>query len=116
MTIDEIPFYMARALILTVLVETLIAFFIGYRKKDLLNVVLVNIMTNPTVFIVPVYFNIKYGLLERNVVLFILEILAVLSEGFVYDKYFENRKMNGYVLSLILNLSTYLLGVIINNL
>ena len=116
MTINEIPYYMARALICTILIETIVAFIIGYRKKDLINVILVNIMTNPIVFIVPVYFNVKYGIIERNVVLLILEILALLSEGFVYKKYLSNKKINPYVLSLILNLSSYLIGEIINHL
>lgn len=116
MSLDQIPYYMARALIMTVLIETFIAFLIGYRKKDLLNVALVNIMTNPIVFIVPVYFNIKYSLFARNVVLLILEILTVFVEGFVYYKYFTKKKINPFVLSLILNLSTYLTGVIVNSL
>lgn len=116
MNLSELPFYMLRALILTVLIECVIAFILGYRKKDLINVMLVNIMTNPLVFIVPVYFNIKYGIIQRNVVLFILEILALLLEGYVYKKYLSNRKMNPFVLSLLLNISSYLFGVIINNL
>ena len=116
MNIGDIPYYMARALICTIIIEVLIALIIGYRKKDLINVMLVNIMTNPLVFIVPVYFNIKYGILERNVVLLILEILALITEGFVYYKCLERRKINPFLLSLILNLSSYLIGEIINNL
>ncbi len=114
MSINEIPFYMARALLFTVVIETLFAFIIGYRKKDLLYVVLVNIMTNPIVFIIPVYFNIKYGILERNVVLFILEILAFIVEGYVYYKRLKKRNINPYILSLVLNISSYFIGVIIN--
>ena len=114
MTINNIPFYMARALICTVLIETIIAFIIGYRKKDLINVMLVNIMTNPIVFIVPVYFNIKYGIIQRNVVLLILEILTLFVEGFVYKKYLSNKMLRPLVLSLILNLASYSIGEIIN--
>ena len=116
MSINDIPLYMLRALLLTVLIETLIAFLIGYRKKDLLNVVLVNIMTNPIVFIVPVYINIKYGIIYRNVVLLILEILTIFIEGLIYYKYFSSKKINPFILSILLNLSSYLLGVIIYSL
>ena len=114
MTINEIPYYMARALILTVIIEVVVSFIIGYRKKDLVNVMLVNIMTNPIVFIIPVYFNYKYGILERNVVLLILEIMALVLEALVYKKHLINKKINPFVLSLILNLSSYLIGEIIN--
>ena len=105
---------MLRALLFTIIIEVTIAFFLGYRKKDLLNVMLVNIMTNPIVTSIPVYFNIRFGLLERNISLFILEILAFLSEGYVYSKYLDNKKMNFYKLSAILNMSSYLIGILIN--
>ena len=90
---------MLRALLFTIIIEVTIAFFLGYRKKDLLNVMLVNIMTNPIVTSIPVYFNIR---------------LAFLSEGYVYSKYLDNKKMNFYKLSAILNMSSYLIGILIN--
>ena len=114
MNLNDLPYIMARCLILTIIIEVGIAIILGYRKKDLINVLLVNIMTNPIVVTIPLYFNVKYGLLERNITLLTLEILAVLSEGFVYKKYLLNKKMNPYLLSLILNVSSYLIGEVIN--
>ena len=114
MRISEIPFYMARALIVTILIETLVALIIGLRKKDLINVILVNIMTNPLVFIIPLFVNIKYGIIPRHITLFIFEMGALFSEGYIYSKYLNFKKINPYILSLILNLSSYLIGVIIN--
>lgn len=114
MRLSDLPFIMARALILTILIEVSVSFILGYRKKDLLNVVLVNIMTNPLVVTIPVYVNVKYGLMPRNIVLLIFELLAVLSEGYVYNKYLDRKKINCYLLSVILNLSSYLFGLIIN--
>jgi len=114
MRLGDLPFIMARALILTILIEVSVSFILGYRKKDLLNVVLVNIMTNPLVVTIPVYVNVKYGLMPRNIVLLIFELLAVLSEGYVYSKYLDRKKINCYLLSVILNLSSYLFGLIIN--
>ena len=105
---------MIRALLVTILIETIVAIIIGLRKKDLINVILVNIMTNPLVFNVPLYVNIKYGLIPRHITLFIFELLALFSEGFVYKKYLNFKKINPYVISLVLNLSSYLIGVIIN--
>ena len=116
MRISDLPYIMARCLILTIIIEVLVAYLFGYRKKDLVNIMLANIITNPIVVVVPVYFNIKYGILERNIVLSILEILTVIVEGFIYNKYFNKRSMNTYKLSLILNIITYLAGEIINRL
>ena len=115
MKLNDLPFIMIRALLVTIFVELIVSLIIGIRnKKDLINIVLVNIMTNPLVVSIPVYFNIKYGLIYRHVVLFILEILAVLSEGYIYSKYLNFKKINPYILSLILNISSYLIGCIIN--
>ena len=114
MRLSELPLVMGRALIITIIIELIAAIVIGLKKKDLINVILVNIMTNPLVVTVPLYINVKYGLLERNITLFIFEIFALLSEGFVYSKYLKYKKINPYVISLILNLSSYLTGVIIN--
>ena len=116
MRLVDLPYVMARCLILTVLIETLIAFILGYRKKDLINVILVNVMTNPIVVMIPVYFNVKYGIVERNIALGILEVVTLFVEGFIYYKFLERRKINPFLLSLILNFSSYIAGVIINNL
>lgn len=115
MLINEIPYYMARAVILTVIIETCVSFIIGIiNKKDLLNIILVNIMTNPSVNSITIFLNFYFGVFSRNVGLVILEILAVISEGFVYKKYLNFKKINPYVLSLILNSSSYFIGEIIN--
>ena len=114
MRLYELPYYMVKCLILTILIETVIAFILGYRKKDLLNVILVNIVTNPIVTTIPVYFNVKYGVFERNIALLVLEITTLFTEGFIYLKCIERKKINPFILSLLLNLSSYGLGLIIN--
>ena len=114
MKISDLPFVMIKCLVLTILIECLVAYFLKYRKKDLLNILLVNILTNPIVSSVPVYFNVKYGVSGRNISLLVLELLVLVVEGFIYHKYLNNKKINPYLLSLILNGSSYLLGVLIN--
>ena len=114
MRLSELPYYMAKCLILTILIETIFAFILGYRKKDLLNIVLVNIVTNPIVVTIPVYFNVKYGVFERNVSLAILEVTTLFTEGFIYFKCLERRIINPFLLSLLLNLASYLIGIFIN--
>ena len=116
MLISDLPKVMLTSLIITIIIEVMLALIIGYRKKDLVNVLLVNILTNPLLNSVIVAINYYYGLKYRNIALYILEILVVITEGLIYQKYLERRKINGYVLSLILNLASFLLGMVINNL
>ena len=115
MLISDLPIVMLRSLLITIVIEITIAFILGYRKRDILNVLLVNILTNPLLNSLTVCINIYYGLTARNITLIILEIMALLVEGYIYHKYLEKRKLNGYLLSLILNASSFILGMIINN-
>lgn len=115
MLINELPFVMIRCLVATIVIELLVAVILGIKnKKDLLNVILVNTLTNPIVASIPVYFNIKYGILQRNISLGILEIVAVISEGYIYKKVFVYKKINPFIVSIILNISSYFIGEIIN--
>ncbi len=114
MRVSDLPKVMLICLLCTIVIECLIALILGYRKKDLLNVLLVNLLTNPIVSSVPVYFNYYYGLRSRNIILLILEILTFIVEGFIYVKVLQRRKINGFILSLILNLSSYLIGLLIS--
>lgn len=114
MRLSDLPYVMVKCLVFTIIIEVSIAFLLGYRKKDLLNVLLVNILTNPIVSSVPVYFNVKFGLKYRNISLFVLELLVLVIEGFIYKKYLNRKKINPYLLSLILNGASYFIGVIIN--
>lgn len=115
MLINEIPILMLRCLICTIIIELTIALIIGIRDKlDIINVILVNIITNPLVAIIPVYFNIFYSLKMRNIVLIILEILTLIFEGIIYKKYLNYKKLNPLIISFILNFSSYFIGDIIN--
>ena len=117
MLINELPFIMIRCLVLTILFEVVIALGVGVRKKlDLVNIILVNVLTNPIVVTIPVYFNVRYSVEARHISLLILEILAVFTEGFIYKKYLNYKKINPFIISLILNGVSYMSGVIINHL
>ena len=84
------------------------------RKKDYLNIILVNCITNPLVVSIPVFINVRFGLLQRHISLIILELLTLFIEGFVYKKVLKFKKMNPYLISLILNISSFLIGELIN--
>ena len=114
MLISDLPKVMIISLTCTIIIEVSIAFILKYRDKDLLNVLLVNILTNPLLNSSIVAINVYYGLRARNICLYILEVIVVIVEGFIYQKYLTRKKLNGYILSLILNLSSYGLGLLIN--
>jgi len=71
-------------------------------------------MTNPIVVVIPYVVYLYYGIIYRYITLFILEILTVIVEGFTYKKVLKYNRINCYVLSLILNLSSYVIGIVIS--
>ena len=114
--INKLPITMFRCLIATILIEMVVAIIIGIRnKKDILNIILVNIVTNPLVSSISVYFYYKYGIIYRNISLILLEIFTVVFEGFIFSKNIDNKKIKGFVLSIILNTCSYFIGEVINN-
>ena len=117
MLINELPLIMCKCLFFTIIIELVIACILKVKKKkDILNIVLVNIMTNPLVTSIPTFVYMQVGTFGRNLSLIILEVFAVLSEGFVYKKFLNFKKINPYIFSIILNVSSFLIGEIINKL
>ena len=114
MIINELPCIMVKCLFFTIVIEIVVSTILKIKdKKDFLNILLVNIMTNPIVVSLPVWVNIRFGLMQRNITVLVLEIFTVFIEGNVYSKYLNFKKINPYILSLILNLSSYVIGDII---
>ena len=115
MNINELPLIMLICLISTIMIELIMSLLLGIRnKKDILNVILVNIMTNPLVVSILMY--ITYNrLFNTTISIIILEILVILTEGFAYKKVLTFDKINPYVLSLILNISSYFISGLLNN-
>lgn len=115
MMINEIPYYIARSLILTILIEVTVALIIGIRKrKDIINVILVNMITNPIVNIIPITLNVYIGLYARNISLIVLEIFALFTEAFIYKEVLKYKKINWFLVSLILNAASFGIGEILN--
>ena len=102
-------------LISTIIIEIFIAFIFKVRdKKDFINIILVNIITNPIVVLIPYIIYLYYGVAYRYISLLVLEILTIVVEGFIYKKVLKYNKINAYILSIILNLSSYLIGEILS--
>lgn len=115
MRINDLPIIMLYCLVITIVIEVIGALLIGVRdKKDILNVILINLVTNPLVTSIPIFMLVYYGFKERVIMLIILELLTFIGEGFIYSKTLVFKKVNPYLLSLILNLLSYGVGEFVN--
>jgi uncharacterized protein YneF (UPF0154 family) len=109
---------LAISLSLTIVLE--IGFFILTRKlftnkcykKDLLLVVLVNVLTNPVVVLL-YWLAVLYTDWNTAIVIIPLELFAVLTEGFYYKKYGGSFR-RPYLFSAAANIFSFGTGVSIN--
>ena len=115
MNLRDLPLIMIKCLLITIVIEVIIGIICGVRKKkDILNIVLVNIFTNPLVVSIPVFITVYVSFKARVPVLIFLELFAFVSEGFIYKRVLDFKKINPYLLSLILNCGSYFIGELIN--
>lgn len=106
---------MCVSLVSTIIIELVLALILGLKnKKDIMNVILVNILTNPLVVSIAFFINLRCGLVSKKIAMIFLELFAFLIEGFVYNKCLNYKKINGYLVSLILNGISYSIGILIN--
>lgn len=111
---DNYVYMLLYCLIITILIEVGFALILGLRKKDLVNVILVNVLTNPLFNSIHPLIMFKWGDDAQIYSILILEVLIVIGEGAIYSKVLKNNKINAYAISLILNVLSFVLGTFIN--
>jgi len=100
------------SLVLTVVFELGFFLLAGKRsKKDLLLVVLVNVVTNPVV-VLAYWLASFYTDVNHIIVKLPLELFAVLTEGYYYKKYGEDFR-HPYVFSAAANIFSFGTGVLL---
>ena len=110
----NLPLTMAECLLLTILIESAAAALIGVRKKhDFLNVFLVNVITNPVLVALTSLMGFFYGYEAYVVIVAAGEIGVLITEGLIYRKVLIYKKINPFLVSLILNGASYLSGLVI---
>ena len=110
--ISTIVASLALSLALTLALETGFFFSTGKRdRKDAVLVVMVNIITNPVV-VLTYWLAFLYTNWNVFAVLIVLEIFAVLTEGYYYRKYGRGFR-RPYLFSLGANAFSYGVGVLI---
>ena len=100
---------------LTLTFEGGVAWLLGMRKgKDFLLLLLVNAFTNPLLGLILDLYWLRFEVLPVIWLIAPLEVLVVAAEGALYRGRLEFRKINPFVLSLILNGLSYLGGLMIS--
>ena len=112
--LNSLPWYMLQCLLITIIAECTLASIFKFKLKDSFVILLVNVLTNPLLVSITFSVGIFFGNTYLGVTTFILELLVLVIEGFIYKKVLINKKINPYLLSLILNLTSYLTGGLIN--
>lgn len=105
---------LALSLGLTLLLELAVALLFGQRKKALLLVALVNILTNPPVVLILNLVTMMTGNSLSWLLIVALELAVVAVEGFIYQKGRLLRKWNPWLFSMILNTISYLGGCLLS--
>ncbi len=101
---------LSSALLLTLAVEVPVCMLMGLRKKELLIVLLANVMTNPAVNVLYLLGKL-YTPLPVFAVIAVLEVAAVVVEWIVYRLLTEARRP--FLVSLVANAVSYGTGLII---
>ena len=101
-------------LVMVFILELIPAWLFGSRTtQKFITVLLSNIITNPLVVISRLSMTLFLPEWEPAGII-VLEIMAVLIEGFIFSKYNVFEKKNPYIISIILNLISFLPGELIN--
>lgn len=102
------------SLFLTLLIEIVVSIILGVRdKNDFKIIICANICTNPIV----VYISNLVLLLNNNLVYIVtvaaLEIIAILVEYYIYEKRLSFKKVSPLMISLICNIVSFGIGVLL---
>ena len=93
--------------LLTILIEMAVAFAFRMKGKDLLLVILVNVLTNPAAVLLSVLTG------DKRWVQFLIELVVIFTEGWYYKRYSTELK-HGLLFSAAANGISYSLGILIN--
>lgn len=103
---------LVESLLVTILLEELLAWLFGmHQKKNLLLVLLVNVLTNPLV-VICYYLGISFIQCNSWYIKLVLEGMAVICEALYYQRYGEQIK-HPWFLSILLNGFSFGSGIIL---
>lgn len=95
-------FKIFAVVIVLALIGTLFAYIIGIRKRDICSVLVTNIMLKTIAVGILKILECLY--LENTFVILALAIVAIISEGLIYNKILKYKKHKGITVSIICNI------------
>lgn len=105
---------LACNLAIVFVIELSLGVLLGAKTvRKIATMVLVNIITNPAVVLSGMCFTLFLSDWE-NIGICILEILVVVTEGFMFRKFRTFDSKNPYLISFVLNFASFVTGEIIN--
>ena len=102
-----------KSFILTIIIEYIIVKLVFVKKKVFISVLLVNMLTNPLIVYI---YNIMslYSIAYKDIILVILELLAVICEGYVYKFLLDIDLKKALIVSFISNIVAYIIGILLS--
>ena len=102
------------SLVLTLIIELTVSLLLGIRDKyDINIIILANCITNPVVVFIANCINLLNNSWIYTIGVVILETLAIITELFIFKKYLKFKEKSPLMISLVNNIVSYSLGVII---
>lgn len=100
-------------LLIVFISEVSLGIILGSRHpRDIITVILINIITNPAVVLSSMCLRL-FLTKWQYIGLFALEIMVFLVEGFAFLKFKTFGEKNPYVVSFVLNLTSFIVGGLI---
>ena len=109
--IIKILIFLLRPLLLTIAVECSIILLIYRRFKYAYYVMLLNVLTNPALNLIMLFYFTYKGYTGYYMLLYVLEAAVVITEGLIFARLADKKAWEGLVVSMALNMSSYLFGV-----
>lgn len=102
------------SLVLTLAIELSVLWVVGLRaKQDFLVAVYANMLTNPVVVFLANLLFLFYPSHAWEAIA-VLEVAAVLTEGFIFSRYLAFHNVNPWALSLVANVISFETGIVIS--
>ena len=95
-------FKIFAVVIVLALIGTIFAYIIGIRKRDICSVLVTNIMLKTIAVGILKILECLY--LENTFIILALAIVAIISEGLIYNKILKYKKHKGITVSIICNI------------
>lgn len=103
--------FLLYPLLLTIVVECSIVLLIYRKPKYSYYVFLLNVLTNPALNLIMLFYFAYKGHNGYYLLLYVLEVVVVVTEGLLFAKLTDKKLYEALLVLLLINVSSYLLGV-----